>query len=70
MKKCRWCKREVKPPDLRCARCRARHSEAVKIGMKKRAARRIEEDEPTEAELEAIIAEQSKNLPSWWGNKR
>ena len=56
MSRCEWCNHFcVKSP---CERCR----EAIIKNM----TAPLNPPEPTEEELDKIIAEQRKNLPKWW----
>ena len=66
-KVCRQCGRKIMPTRERCARCEARHVQAVAAGRIKAA--ETQRHEPTEAELDVMIAEQRANLPEWWANE-
>lgn len=58
---CQSCGRRIPELHTKCASCRAKRTAAIKAGI---AARR--DREPTEAELDAMIAEQRQRLPAWW----
>lgn len=69
---CRTCGRKVQYiSNGKCFGCRGRVLTAKQRERQRKLKlrRRIEaaeQYEPTEAELDAIIAEQRKNLPGWW----
>ncbi len=49
---------------VKCASCQQTHEATVRAAIDRR---EVEpDDEPTEEELEAIIAEQRQCLPAWW----
>lgn len=49
-----------------CLECRGIVAELVRGRCQACRLKMVDDDEPTEAELEATIAEQSANLPDWW----
>ena len=51
---CRQCGRKIMPTRERCARCEARHVQAVAAGRVQ--AVETQRHEPTKAELDAMIA--------------
>jgi hypothetical protein len=79
---CAECLAAGKSPRPRCAHCRRRWAGRknrglcqtcwlvpdVRLAQPGRVPARVSrpDHEPTEAELEALIAEQERNLPAWW----
>ena len=51
---------------MQCIECRGIVTSLVRGRCPTCRAKLIDDDEPTEEELDSIIAEQMLNLPDWW----
>ena len=60
--RCWYCERGVRRADSSTTKTRKVRTHNSEL----RTATPPDDDEPTEAELDAIIAEQRQNLPDWW----
>lgn len=63
MNVCRRCGKKLASEKRWCNQCREKHRQLI-IGRKRA------DHEPTQEEVDAIIAEQMSNLPSWWNRSK